>query len=347
MTINQRKEEHIQHILSQPDAYRNDNYFDKIKLINRALPEINLTDIDISTNFLGKKLSFPLIISPMTGGASKALESINQNIAKAAQATGVAMSVGSQRIMIENTQAEKSFDLREYAPSIPLIANLGAVQLNYGFKKEDCMQAINIMKAEALYLHLNPLQEALQKEGNTNFSGLIDKIQTMSATLKVPIIIKEIGCGISVQDAQMLKQAGIKYIDVAGRGGTSFAYIEGLRSQNSIGETFKDFGIPTAKAVFDIARHIDNVGLIASGGIQNGLDMVKAIILGADLCAIAKPLLEAAVKSESAIIDKILQLQKEFQVAMFVLGQSNFKDLKGNLQLIQNIREIENDDWYK
>ena len=347
MTIHQRKEEHIQYIMTQPDVYRDAGYFDHIKLIHRALPELNLKDVDTSTNFLGRKLSFPLIISPMTGGASEKLESINRNIAKAAQATGIAMSVGSQRIMIEDLKAENSFSLRQYAPHIPLMANLGAVQLNYGFGKKECQRVIDVLNADALYLHLNPLQEALQKEGNTEFRGLITKIQNISQKLTIPIIIKEVGCGISAQDAQMLQQAKIKYIDVAGSGGTSFAYIEGLRSQSPMGEVFKDFGIPTTKAIFDIARNIKNMTLIASGGIRNGLDMAKAIILGSGLCAMANPFLKPALESDIAVIEKIYQLHKEFQIAMFVLGQSNVQSLQGNLQLIQNIRELENGHWYK
>jgi isopentenyl-diphosphate delta-isomerase len=340
--INKRKEDHINTILTNQETYSNVNYFDKILLNHLALPEINFNDINFACSFLDKTLSFPLIISSMTGGSSEKLKNINKNLAIAAEKTQVALAVGSQRIMFEDEAAKESFSLRKYAPSTVLISNLGAIQLNYQFNLHHCNTAINQLDADGLYLHLNPLQETIQPEGNTNFEGLLEKIKYISQNLNTPLLIKEVGYGIAINDVKKLKKIGVKYIDLAGTGGTSFAYIEGLRSNAEIGNTFKNFGSPTPGLIYQTSSIMKKQTLIASGGIRNGLDMAKAIILGANLCSIAKPFLIAANESEETVVDLINKLKKEFQIAMFMLGQKKLATLKNNFSLIKNIEYVKN-----
>lgn len=332
--INKRKNEHIEKILYNPETYRNTNDFDQIKLNHKSLPEIDFDEIDTSYNFLNKKLSFPFIISSMTGGNSEELIKINKTLAIAAEETNVALALGSQRIMIEEESSQKSFLVRNFIKSMPLISNLGAVQLNYGFNSEKVQKIIDITHSDAIYLHLNPLQEAIQQEGNKNFKNLLEKIQKLKKEISVPLIIKEVGTGINIDDIKKLIDAGIDYIDLAGRGGTSFAYIEGLRSQEEIGNTFKDFGTKTIELISSASKIMINKTLIASGGIRNGLDIAKAIILGADICSIAKAILISAMKSEQETINLILRLKKEFKIAMFMLGVKNVENLKNNKSLI-------------
>lgn len=335
MSTNKRKSEHIDIILQDEASDRKKYYFDEIKLIHRALPEIDFNDIDTSTEFLGKKLSFPLIISSMTGGSGMDLLSINRNLAEAAEATGIGMAVGSQRIIFEDSLAEESFKLRPFAPNALLFSNLGAVQLNYSFTVEHCQKAVDLLEADALYLHLNPLQEAIQPEGNTNFLKLADKISKVVQELSVPVIIKEVGAGISLADAKLLYQAGIKYIDVAGSGGTSWSRIENHRSSTGdIGLLFQDWGIPAPLALQQLSSKYPDINLISSGGLRSGIDIAKSSILGAKLAAMANPFLKPAMESKEAVIKLIEQIKKEFQLAMFVLGQDNVLNLQQNLELL-------------
>ncbi len=336
MTINHRKLEHIEVIRQDPDTDRDSKYFDRIRLIHRALPELDLREIDPSTTFLGKKISFPLIISSMTGGDHDLLKKINKNLAIAAQATQVAMAVGSQRIMFDNPRAQESFTLRPFAPTVPLAGNIGGVQLNYGFTSEHCQKAVDVLEADGLYLHLNSLQEAIQPEGNTDFSALIDKIRVVNEQLNVPILIKEVGCGISPEDIKLLMSAKVKYIDLAGHGGTSWSRIEHHRHTSNLsqGILFQDWGIPTPLAIKMASPYASEVSLIASGGLRNGLDMVKSVILGAQLCGLAAPFLKAAMQSADDVIQSIEHLKHAFTIAMFLLGASNLDYLRGNSQLL-------------
>src|SRR6056297_2167064 len=219
MSIKKRKNEHVEIVAKDASMDRRKFYFDEICLTHRALPEINLADVDPSIEFLGKKLSFPFLISSMTGGSGAELGAINKNLAAAAEAERVAMGVGSQRIMFNDPEAAASFDLRDAAPTAPLFANIGAVQLNYGVTMDQIRSAMDVLKADALILHLNPLQEAVQPEGDTDFSNLWKKIEQLFQALGKPIIVKEVGAGISRADAERLIEAGIKIIDVAGAGG--------------------------------------------------------------------------------------------------------------------------------
>ena len=334
--VNKRKMEHIDIVMNDSGADRDKKYWDDIQLVNRALPQINLDDIDPSVYFLRKRCSFPLIISSMTGGEHDHLETINQNLAIAAEATNVALAVGSQRVMFTATKAKKSFKLRRSAPTAPLIANLGGVQLNYGFDENHCRQAVDILKADALYLHLNPLQEAVQPEGDTNFARLAEKIRGIGRSLHVPVILKEVGAGVSAKDAQLAIDAGIRYIDVAGRGGTSWSRIENSRfpSSEQLGLVFQDWGIPTPAALRQLKPMRNQCTLIASGGIRTGIDMAKAVILGASMCGIAGPFLKYASESADRVIQYINKLKTEFQITLFLLGQSSVSDLKCNETLI-------------
>ncbi|VGO19039.1 type 2 isopentenyl-diphosphate Delta-isomerase [Pontiella sulfatireligans] len=335
--INQRKLDHI-NIVSEGGAIdRRQTYFDRIHLTHRALPELNLADVDSSCQFLGKDLSFPLLISSMTGGADKELVKINRNLAIAAEAEGVALAIGSQRVFLSDDAARASFELREHAPNALLLGNLGAVQLNYDLGLADCKAAVKVLDADGLYLHLNPLQEAVQPEGDTDFSSLLNKIAEIVRSLKKPVIIKEVGAGISSRDVEHLLAAGIKYIDVAGSGGTSWSMVESKRSDNpSLGELFKDWGIPTPVALRQMKPYRHEVELIASGGIRNGIDMVKSIIFGASLCGVARPFLNPARESAEAVQVAIRRLKREFTTAMFLLGAGCINDIKGREELVLN-----------
>jgi len=331
--LEKRKVEHVKIVAQKDEMDRRKFYFDEIRLTHRALPEIDMKAIDPSVEFMGKKLSFPLLISSMTGGGDKLFRKINTNLAEAAEAEGVAMAVGSQRIFFTEPTAKSSFDLRDIAPSTLLFANLGAVQLNCGMTLDQVRSAVDVLKADALCLHLNPLQEAVQPGGDTNFSNLRKKIGEIVKGLEVPVIVKEVGAGISVADAELLIKAGVKYIDVAGAGGTSWSRVEGERSEDSsLGHLFQDWGIPTPTALRQLAPL--NVTLIASGGIRSGVDMAKAVVLGASLCGVARPFLAPAMESADAVRKVIHQLKREFVTAMFLLGADRIEKIKGREELI-------------
>lgn len=337
-SINDRKIEHLEIIRKDTRIDRQKGYFDDIALKHRALPELDLKDVDPSVAFMGKCLSFPLFISSMTGGDHALLEKVNQNLAIAAEKTSVAMGVGSQRVMFTHPGARKSFELRRYAPTTLLFSNLGAVQLNYGFTPKMCEEAIEVVGADALCLHLNPLQEAIQPEGNTNFAGLAKQIGNLAQSLKTPIVLKEVGAGISEDDVHLAIQNGIRYLDVAGTGGTSWSRIEHHRrrsvNQNDLGVLFQDWGIPTPSALKRLKPYRDRMTLMASGGIRSGIDMVKAIILGASLCGMAAPFLQPALESSENVIEQILYVKQAFTIAMFLLGVQTVAELFGNESLI-------------
>jgi isopentenyl-diphosphate delta-isomerase len=329
--------DHIKIVSGDPAIDRRKCFFDDIHLIHRALPELNLAEVDPSAKFLGKKLSFPLLISSMTGGSDEEVIKINRNLALAAEAEGVALAVGSQRVFFSDGKAAESFELRRHAPTAVLLGNLGAVQLNYEMDSSDCEAAVQLLDADGLYLHLNPLQEAVQPEGDTDFSGLRNKIAVIVQSLPQPVIIKEVGAGISAADVEHLLAAGVRHIDVAGRGGTSWSMVESRRSDDpGLGELFGDWGIPTPAALQQLKPYRHKVTLIASGGIRSGIDMVKAMVLGASLCGIARPFLDPARESADAVREVIRRIKREFTTAMFLLGTGKIEDLLGNEELILN-----------
>jgi len=320
-----RKGEHLQTCLEK-NVETGSTGFENYHFIHNALPKIDFKEIDTSISFLGKKLKAPILISSMTGGTKKAAL-INRRLARAAQKTGVALAVGSQRVAIENPKLAFSFQVRDVAPKILLLANLGAVQLNYGFGLKECRQAIKMIKADGLIFHLNPLQEVIQPEGNTNFKNLLVKISRITESLALPVIVKEVGAGLSGQTVQQLLKINIKIVDVAGWGGANWAKIEGFRAKNSLGEIFSQWGIPTTEAIRQCAK-VKGLTIIASGGIRNGIEIAKALVLGADLTGMALPFLEPANKSSSAVEKKLKSLIHQLKITMFCLGVKNIKELK-------------------
>lgn len=337
-TTNERKLKHLRTIESDPGSDRRRYYFDEIRLKHRALPELDIKDVDPSVEFMGRRLSFPLLISSMTGGDHELVRRINFNLAKAAEATGVAMGVGSQRVMFTNPVARDSFELRRLAPTTLLFANLGAVQLNCGFTIEHCRKAVETVGADALILHLNPLQEAVQPDGDCSFAGLAAKIAEVARQLDKPVIVKEVGAGISAEDVRLLADGGVRFVDVAGSGGTSWSRIEHHSlmeaERRNLGLTFQDWGIPTPDALRALAPFRDRITLIASGGVRSGIDMVKAMILGASLCGMASPFLKPATESAEAVIGIIETLRREFATAMFLLGIARAEQLIGREELV-------------
>ena len=298
--------------------------------VHDALPEIDLDEIDLGTTFLGKPLKAPILISSMTGGFALARK-VNRNLALAAQELGLAMGVGSQRVALEEPRVAESFKVRELAPDILLLGNLGAVQLNYGYGIEQCRQAVRMIRADGLVLHLNVLQEAIQPEGNRNFKGLSEKIAQVCRGLEVPVVAKEVGSGISAEVALRLKQAGVKAIDVAGRGGTSWYAVEARRAAQRgqpTDQTFADWGIPTVEALISVREAVADLEIVASGGIRNGLDIAKAIALGANLCGMGQPLLAPAMESTEKVIKFLSWIIYEIKVAMLCVGAKNIGALR-------------------
>ncbi len=305
-----------------------------------CLPELDLADLDIRTQFLGKALGAPLLISSMTGGTEQA-KVINQRLAAIAQTYGLAMGVGSQRVAVETPDLAPTFQVRALAPDVLLLANLGAVQLNYGYGLTEACRLVDWLEADALILHLNPLQECIQPQGDTNFRGLLAKIAQLCEHLPVPVIAKEVGNGISAPMAQRLLEAGVQAIDVAGAGGTSWAKVERERAktplQRRLGHTFGDWGIPTAECITAIRATLPTVPLIASGGLRNGLEAAKAIALGADLVGLARPFLQAACESEEALAFLAEALIAELQVTLFCTGNATLEDLQRSRSLLKPV----------
>jgi isopentenyl-diphosphate Delta-isomerase len=332
MSTVQRKAEHIRICLESDVQFQTrGSGFDRYQFTHSCLPELDYQEIDLTTKLLGKQLGAPILISSMTGGTAQAKE-INHRLAEVAQEYKLAMGVGSQRVAIEQPQVADTFQVRRIAPDILLLANLGAVQLNYRYDIEQCLRAVELLEADALILHLNPLQECIQPQGDTNFKGLLDRIATICDRLPVPVMIKEVGNGISAAMAQQLIAAGVSGIDVAGAGGTSWAKVESERAktalQRRLGETFADWGIPTAECITTIRHIAPTLPLIASGGLKNGLDIAKAIALGADVGGLALPFLQAADLSTAAVGELVQILMAEIQTVLFCTGNANLSALQ-------------------
>lgn len=327
----QRKKEHLEICLdTERVASPSGTGLDRYHFVHCALPELDIDEIDIGTTFLGKSLRAPILISSMTGGFDLARK-VNRNLASAAQRLGIAMGVGSQRVAIEEPSAASSFQVRDVAPDILLLSNLGAVQLNYGYTVEHCRKAVDMIGANGLILHLNVLQEAMQPEGNRNFKGLTAKIAEVCRQLDVPVVAKEVGNGISVDSARRLRGAGVAAIDVAGKGGTSWSAVEARRAAaqgKRADSTFADWGIPTEEALLEVRKALPDCPLVASGGIRTGLDIAKAVALGADLAAFGQPLLAAALASADKVEEFIRAVIYEIKVAMLCAGAGNLAALR-------------------
>lgn len=325
--MKERKLDHIK-ICLEEEVEAGSTGFDKIRLTHKALPELNLDEINTEIEFLGKTLKYPVIIEGITGGTKEA-EKINKDLAKISQEFGIGFGVGSQRIAIDDEAMESTYKVRDVAPDILLIANIGAVQLNHGYGLKECQQAIDMIDADALALHLNPLQEAIQPEGEKNFSGLIKKVNEISSKLDKPVIAKEVGSGISHDIAAELK---VDAIDVGGSGGTSWSLVEGHRAnKGEIGRTFADWGIPTAECIREVSDL--NVPLIGSGGIRSGLDAAKAITVGANCVGIALPILKAySADGNEGVSEFLNRFITELRIAMFLTGSKAVKELRGKVR---------------
>ena len=324
--MNTRKLNHITTAKQDNILSKLSNGFEDYRFEYNALPEINFDDIDTSTSFFGKTLSMPLMISAITGGINEAIQ-INNALAQFAQNYSIAMGIGSERILLENdTLLNKGFNVRKLAPDILLFANLGAVQLNYGYTIEHCKKAVDLIEADAITLHINPLQEVFQNSGNTNFDNLLSKIEILCKNMNVPVIVKEVGFGISKNITQKLVDIGVSCVDVAGRGGTDWIKMESISSENriiqNVAKDFDEMGIRTADALYDI-RNID-IHKIASGGIRNGVEIAKAIALGADITGIARGFL----LNLDNLDEYYLTLLKSLQICMFSIGAKSIKELK-------------------
>jgi isopentenyl-diphosphate delta-isomerase len=326
LDLRDRKAEHIKLALEDRMQLEK-NFFDEYRFEHAALPEIDFAEIDTSVEFLGRRLEAPLLVSCMTGGTELAGQ-INRNLAAGAERTGVAVGVGSQRKALEDPSKADTFQVREAAPSVPLLANLGAVQFNYGMGVRECRQAVEMIGADALVLHLNPLQEAIQPEGQCNFSGLLPKIGEVVREVGVPVVVKEIGCGISERTARQLAEQGVRIVDTAGVGGTSWARIEGQRAGDlELGEVFAGWGIPTPRSIQEI-RRVPGMTVIGSGGVRNGIDAAKALALGADLAGMAYPFLAPAMDSPERVADKVRRTVRELKICMFCLGVKTVAELQ-------------------
>ena len=321
-----RKAEHIRLAL-EGRMQGTGGAFDRYRFEHQALPELDFDEIDLSTTFLGKPLAAPLLVSCMTGGTEIAAR-INRHLALGAERVGLALGVGSQRKALEDRTKADTFRVRDAAPSVPLLANLGAVQLNYGVGAAECEAAVAMIGADALAFHLNPLQEAIQPEGQRDFRGLVAKLGEVARGLSVPAVAKEIGSGLSARAARALHDEGFRIFDTAGSGGTSWARIEGERAGDpDLGEVFADWGIPTPESIRALAE-LPGITLIGSGGVRNGVDAAKAIALGADLVGLAYPFLEAASESAERVVERAERIVRELKIAMFCLGAKDLAALK-------------------
>jgi isopentenyl-diphosphate delta-isomerase len=326
-----RKQDHIEINLKKDVKSLQETGFDLYHLTHNPLPELDLKDIATISSFLGKTIQAPILISSMTGGTSDALK-INMNLAEAAQIRGIALGLGSGRAGLDSEEAARTYQLRKWAPNIPIYANLGAIQLNYGCGVDDCRRVVEMAGADALILHLNSLQEALQPEGQTNFSGLVNKIGEVCKKIDVPVIAKEVGWGINAKAANLLVDAGVSCIDVAGAGGTSWSEVEKHRNTSEerirISSHFRDWGISTADAVQDVSKALPHVPLIASGGLRKGLDIAKSLALGASMGGIAGGFLKAASQSSEEVVKIIDELILELRIVMFAVGAMTIGQLK-------------------
>jgi isopentenyl-diphosphate delta-isomerase len=329
-----RKKQHVRLALTRDVGFRKKGTgLDHLDFEHNALPEIDFSEVDTSTRFLGHELSCPLLISSMTGGYADAL-TINRQLAEVCAEMRIALGVGSQRQAMERKTLHRTFSvIREVAPDIPVIGNLGAAEVARLRDADSARRLVDLVHADAFAIHLNPLQELLQPEGNPAFRGVLEGIALLVRELSVPVIVKEIGAGISGEVAARLIKAGVAYIDVAGAGGTSWAGIEILRSKrSSFRERLWDWGIPTASALREVTplkKRSPGLTIIASGGIGSGMDAAKCLALGADMVGSARPMLHALVRGKKRGLKRLLQeWTDELRRVMFLTGAKNIKELQ-------------------
>jgi len=332
--ISGRKLDHLEICLEENvQARKVTTGFEEIYLVHRALPEVERSKIDLSTTVFNHKFSAPLIVESMTGGVQKATK-INVAIARSVEKLGLGMGVGSQRAAIEDPRLERTFTVaREEAPHAFIMANIGGAQLVRGYGVKEARKAVRMLQADALVVHLNPLQEAVQPEGETSYAGLLGKIEEIVHALDVPVIVKETGAGIAAEDAGKLESVGVAGIDVAGAGGTSWAAVEYHRAKlqgdefhQRLGEAFWDWGIPTAASLIETTQWV-RTPVIASGGIRSGIDVAKALVLGASLAGMATPVLDPAFHGAEEVEKKLRLIIEELRNTMFLVGASSVQKM--------------------
>ena len=330
-----RKAEHLQICLDEKvQARRLTSGFEDVSFVHRALPEIDKDKIELTTTIFNHKLKAPLIVGAMTGGTQKA-KKINAVVAETVERLGLGMGVGSQRVAIEDPRLEETFSIaRKKAPTAFLVANIGGSQLVKGHGVKESRKAVDMMNADALAIHLNPLQEAIQPEGEPSYKGVLAKIGEIARELDVPVIVKETGAGMAAEEAKMLESVGVAGIDVAGAGGTSWAAVEYYRAKKigdefrqRLGQTFWDWGIPTAVSLVEVVQSV-NIPVIASGGIRSGVDAAKALALGASLTSVALPILQPASDSQEKVENKLQCIIEELRNTMFLVGAKSPSEMK-------------------
>jgi len=328
--LERRKADHIRINLEEDVTFRLTTGLEKYRFMHQALPELNLADITTHTPVFNKILNTPLLISSMTGGTQEA-QTINRTLAAAAQQVGMAMGLGSQRAAVADESLAYTYRVRDVAPDILLLANLGAVQFNYGYGLAECQRAVDMCQADALILHFNVLQEAVQPEGDSNFAALLPKIEQVCKQLPVPVIAKEVGWGFSEQAARQLVNAGVAAIDVAGAGGTSWSQVEMHRAPTKrharIAAAFLDWGIPTASSIQFCRAAAPHLPIFASGGLKNGLDIAKCIALGANVGGLAGEFLRAAVQGVEAVVELADTITTELKITMLCAGAKDLTAL--------------------
>ncbi len=342
--ISQRKKDHLKYALSDQVQMGNPG-FDNYRFIHNALPEIDFDKIDTSTIFLNKRVNYPVFISCMTGGVEKG-GVLNINLAKAAQETNIPLGVGSQRAALVHPEIQTTYKVvRKYAPDVPVLANIGLVQLNYGYGLAELQKCVDMVDANALVVHINPIQEVIQPEGDRNFSNLLPKLAKIIEKLKVPVIAKEVGFGLSGDVVSRLYNIGVRIFDTAGWGGTNWAMVEGLRGKadRNLGELFSQWGIPTAESIKQLSLFNSKIKsrnkfqysiynipytILGSGGIRSGVDIAKALAMGADMAGIAAPFAKAALISSEEVVKLVHKYALELKVSMMGVGAKNIIELK-------------------
>lgn len=331
--IEQRKIEHLEVVMSGgANAVRTASGFDQVRFEHEAMPDLDFDSIDLGVAFLGRHMSAPLLVSSMTGGPLL-VETLNQHIAEACGALGIGFGVGSQRIALEDiSSAGFNRDLRVRAGAVPILANFGAAQLLAWNGGDMARRAVDMIDADALIVHLNPLQEAVQIDGDRNWAGVLDALATLCRRCDFPIVAKEVGAGISAATAKRLVEAGVAVIDVAGAGGTSWAAVEAARAksdrQRHVAEAFRDWGIPTVEALVRVRDACPTTTLVASGGVRDGIDCAKAVRLGADVVGLAGGVLSAAATDAEALIAQLEIIVEQLRVVCFCTGSVDLDHLK-------------------
>jgi len=333
--IEERKDEHIRVCLEEDvKAKKTTPGFEDISLIHRALPEISRDEIDLSTKVFNHRFSAPIVIEGITGGTEKAFR-INAAIAQAVEELGLGMGVGSQRAALENSRLERTYSVtRKEAPTAFLMANIGGPQIIREYDLKKVRKAIEMIEADVLVIYLNPLQEAVQPEGETDYAGILEKLREITGALDIPVIVKETGAGISAEEALKLKEAGVSGIDVAGAGGTSWAAVEYYRAKKrgdhraeEVGMDLWDWGVPTVVSLVEVLQTVD-LPVITSGGVRSGSDIAKALALGSDLAGFASPVLGPALKGSDEVKEKLRIVMHLLRTVMFLVGAGSTEELK-------------------